>query len=122
MHKVRQYDFDGNFIAEYESTVDAARAYDVDRTLISAVCRRKRPSGVGYQWRYADDEPPKPYALEQKNCIMVQQYDVNGRLINLFDSMHSASRATGINQSSISMCCSGKHKTAGGYIWRYADE
>lgn len=121
MHKVRQYDMDGNYIREFESTADAARAYDVDRTLISAVCRRKRHSGAGYQWRYADDEPPLDYVSEQKNMRRIEQYSLDGEYIDIFDSITDASNTFGISHSSISACCSGKNKTAGGYRWRYAE-
>lgn len=121
MHKVRQYDLDGNYIAEFDSTADAARAYGVDRTLISAVCRRKRHSGVGYQWRYAEDNPPRDYVSEQKSMSRVSQYSIGGEYIDTFKSITAASIALGINKSSISACCSGKNKTAGGYRWRYAE-
>ena len=41
-----------------------------------------------------------------------------------FESASEASRVTGIYQSQISDCCNHKPHclTAGGYIWRYADE
>ena len=33
-----------------------------------------------------------------------------------------ASKITGINNSSISQCCNGKYKTAGGYHWKFLNE
>ena len=39
-----------------------------------------------------------------------------------FPSMREASRLTGVNQTSISACCVGTVKTAGGFIWSYAGE
>lgn len=36
-----------------------------------------------------------------------------------FNSLRIASRETGIHCSSISECCTGKRKTAGGFTWRY---
>ena len=38
----------------------------------------------------------------------------------LFSSMHEASEKTGVYQSGISKCCSGKQKIAGGFHWKYA--
>ena len=35
----------------------------------------------------------------------------------VYDSMMKAERQTGINCSSISQCCNGKYKTAGGFHW-----
>lgn len=51
----------------------------------------------------------------------VMQFDKNGAIINTFTSMSEAERKTGIFNSSISNCCKGKRKTAGGYIWKYAE-
>ena len=42
-----------------------------------------------------------------------------GELLATFPSTHEAGRVTGIKQSSISECCRGKLKSAGGYKWRY---
>lgn len=38
----------------------------------------------------------------------------------VYISTVSANRETGIDNSSISKCCKGKRKTAGGYHWQYA--
>lgn len=42
-----------------------------------------------------------------------------GELLATFPSTNEADRVTGINQGSISQCCNGKQKSAGGYIWKY---
>lgn len=39
-------------------------------------------------------------------------------IIKLHDSIMNAQRETSVNNSNISECCSGKRKTAGGYIWK----
>jgi len=48
----------------------------------------------------------------------VIQYDKNNNTINEFISQAEASRQTGIGNRCINECCTGKRKTAGGYIWR----
>ena len=51
----------------------------------------------------------------------------NGKLVycieldKMFESTCEASRELGISQSSISLVCRGKRKTAGGYHWEYVD-
>lgn len=45
----------------------------------------------------------------------------NGNIINRFESIMEASRTTGIKHSSISKNLTGKSKTSGGYIWKYAN-
>lgn len=59
-----------------------------------------------------------------KSIKRVYQYDLDMNLINTFSSIADAGRQTGINTSSIVGCCRNRQykNTAGGYIWRYADE
>ena len=51
--------------------------------------------------------------------ISVEQKDINGNIVNEFVSAREAGRQTEINQSSITKCCKGKAKTAGGYTFNY---
>lgn len=54
----------------------------------------------------------------EHNCSKeVEQYSMNGNLINRYGSFREAQRLTKI--SHISCCCNGYRKTAGGYIWKY---
>lgn len=49
----------------------------------------------------------------------VAQFTKNNELIQIFSSSAQANKITGIYQSSITLACQGKYKTAGGYIWKY---
>jgi hypothetical protein len=51
----------------------------------------------------------------------VYQYTKNMTFINEYPCTWEASRQTGVNESSISRCCRGERKSAGGYVWRYKD-
>ena len=51
---------------------------------------------------------------------LVVQLDKNGNVVATFPSSIEAERQTGINRGNICSCCCGKHKSAGGYVWRYA--
>jgi len=56
----------------------------------------------------------------------VAQYTTEGAHIATYKSLKDASTATGINISTISLCCKGKQgkskrKTAGGFMWKYAE-
>ena len=53
----------------------------------------------------------------------VQMFDKStGELLATFPSTHEAERVTRIDQGSISKCCIGKLKSAGGYVWKYPSE
>uniref|UniRef100_A0A6C0AZ68 GIY-YIG domain-containing protein n=1 Tax=viral metagenome TaxID=1070528 RepID=A0A6C0AZ68_9ZZZZ len=55
----------------------------------------------------------------------VNCYNLDNELINSYESLSEASRKTGAMHQAISKCCSGKYKnykSAGGFIWKYANE
>lgn len=56
----------------------------------------------------------------ESNKVPVMQIDNDGNIINVFPSIIEASRATGTNAAHICQCAKGRHKTSGGYVWRYA--
>ena len=51
----------------------------------------------------------------------VAQFNLDGKLINVFDSGNEASKKTGICPNSIYYCCNKvrSRKTGGGFIWRF---
>ena len=49
----------------------------------------------------------------------VLQYDLNNNLIKIWEGFREVERNLNIKQSSISKCCKGIYKTAGGFIWRF---
>lgn len=49
----------------------------------------------------------------------VRQEDMSGKLVALYPSIKIAVRATGFNQSLISMACNGLRKQTGGYKWSF---
>jgi hypothetical protein len=79
---------------------------------------------LGYQWRYDDGnrldiEPYNSYHACPKRRKAVLKYDLQGNFIRRYDSISVATNAENIKH--IGSCCSGKRKTAGGYIWKYAE-
>ncbi len=65
----------------------------------------------GYNLTSGGDSPPKIIT----KCY---QYNLDGYFIKEFMSVVCASEETGANKTSISRCCHGDIKSAGGYIWR----
>lgn len=54
--------------------------------------------------------------------IKVNQISRDGEFIKLWNSISEASQELNIKPSCISNTCGNRRKTAGGYIWRYANE
>lgn len=59
------------------------------------------------------------FGINSKNGFIVYQYNMNGQCVDCFFSTRDAERKTGIHHIGINYSCSGRHKTAGGYMWRY---
>lgn len=56
----------------------------------------------------------------------IAQYTKDGMHIGTYQSIKEAAIASGVNESSICLCCKGRHgnsrrKSAGGYVWRYVE-
>ena len=50
------------------------------------------------------------------------QYTLDGEFISEYSSIKEAAEMNNINKVSISLVLSGKHKTAGGYTWKYKED
>lgn len=51
----------------------------------------------------------------------VIQFSLNNEILHFYPSLMQSSRETGIDYRNISACCLGKVKSAGGFIWKYAE-
>lgn len=60
--------------------------------------------------------------VNNHNSRRVIQYDKDGNFIREWDYIKQAANELGICESSIGACCRHVRKSAGGFIWRYADE
>lgn len=52
----------------------------------------------------------------------IYQFDKDMNLIKIWDIAMDIQRELNIDNSAIIKCCKGKRKTAGGYIWKYAED
>ncbi len=50
---------------------------------------------------------------------LISQYSKAGKFIRSYAGAYEAARITGITRSSISLVCSGRNKSAGGYLWKF---
>ena len=115
---------DGHYIKTFHSISEAIHTYG---TSIKDCLYNKHKSAYGYMWKYKtvnylDDIPPYEKPKKVKQGIAVICIDKKGNIVR-FSSIREASKLTGIPEGNISNCLKRKNqKTAGGYIWRYADE
>lgn len=127
---VLQYDSDGTFIKEWESAVVASKETGILRSDITSCCNNKIKTCGGFIWKHKKDElkhedidKHKPFYYQ---CKPINQYSIDGKFIRKYKSIKEAVLENNFNNksglSNIHYCCSGKIKTAYGYIWKYDGE
>lgn len=119
---VLQYDLDGNFIKEWESAVDAGKEIKISYSDINRACKKENLTSAGFQWRYKEGEIKdkinkyvKPESASNKAIIQLTK---ENEIIKEYKSIMDASRQTGVLNSSIQNCLSGRSQSAGGYKWK----
>lgn len=127
--KVYQLDKKGNVIKEYKSIKEASKKTGANNRTISQVCtavggvrtdgyKSGRKTAGGFGWCYKEDFGK----LKEKvhGCSRtVDQYTVDGKFVKSYTSLNDAGKAVDKSHSNISNVCTGKQKTAGGFIWKY---
>ena len=123
---VKQYDQYGNFIAEYESIVQAAEATGTDAPKITVCCQDERITTNGFQWRYSKDiQDVKAVNPNLQHAIQVAQIDPKtNEVIAIYPTLNAAARAVNGTQSAITHVIKGdkQTKTHKGYIWKRVEE
>ena len=129
---ILQYDLNGDFIAEYESTTKAAKAIDSYPSSVWACClgtasgrKAKKVQMIkGYTFRFKRDFPDVPSHINLNITSIkrpVLQFALNGRYIQEWESVLDAAKGVGCQESGIRQCCYGSYKQCHGYMWRYRD-
>lgn len=60
--------------------------------------------------------------VSNANGKLVYQYTTNGFYLRTWTTITAAEKYYNISHGKISMCCNGKRKMAGGYVWKYKKE
>ena len=128
-----QFDKEWNIIKEWESGAEACRQYG--ETIGSCISHKNRvKTAYGFIWMYREEyddlvksgkfeQYKKAYFKEPRNKTVVA-LDMEGNFIGEYSSMNIASKATGVQTSSISEICNHHYgfNTAHGYRFMFKSE
>lgn len=111
-------------IDEFDSLADAAQKTGSKEDHIRSCCNGSRKSHNGFKWRDANPDYIKKRRSKNNNTSKrkVVQLDLDGNIVNDYESISSASRSVGIKKSNIIDCLSKRKMTAGGFKWEYKKE
>lgn len=122
--QVYQYDIQGILVKDYPSISEAAKEVGVR---IDKVIYNKQLTAAGYIWSdHILSEEEIKVKIESINKSgrhntlkkVLNQYSLDGEYIRSWNTMSEASKELGIAVSSISLCCKGNYKKAGGFTWK----
>ena len=123
-HKIKQYSKDGillkTFVGSYELNKEG-----FDNSAVYACCMHKLNQCYGYVWRFDNDPFTPPPKRGRGIKTKIEQLDLNGNLIAVYENMHQAAIAVvgkAQSYSTIRQCCIGNYSKAFGYKWRIKDE
>lgn len=122
---VNQYSLTGELINQYESIRSASYLTGIARDSISKCCKGISSIGNGFIWKYDGDEFNINLTKDAKTALKtkekIKKYDYRGKLIEIYDNLHSISNNPEI-RTHIRDCCNGKMLSAHGFIYRYISD
>ena len=109
-------DKDWNEINRFDSMKDAS---DFSGAMIAAICRSCKKGGnsiaKGFRFKYSD--------FNINKCDSIHQISpFTNEIIKTWNTVKEAVEYTGITRANITQVANGSYLTAGGFIWRYANE
>lgn len=130
---VLQYDLDGNFVKEYISIIDAAKAIGAHAGSVWSCClgiasgkRAKKAQIVkGFTFRFKSDYPDIHSHIDLSittNKKSVLQFTLSGIFVKEWNSIIEVQETLGYKESGVRQCCYGKYRQSNGFMWRFRDD
>lgn len=128
--RVSQYDLNMKLVKVWASIYDIAKETGYSCSSISAACNYKMKTLHNFIWRFTDEyneeQLKKDMSVDfkkwdMKNKKKLGQFDLDGKLIEEFESITYASNITGITRKSIKDNLNGNVKKPKNYIWKYIE-
>jgi group I intron endonuclease len=118
LKSVQQWSKDGTqLLRTFESVEEATKTSGADGSHISKVCKGERKTAGGFHWKFVNPEDiqtNEPLKFEK-----IQQWSFDAKtLIAEYDSLDEATQVTNSGTRTISKCCKGKLRSAGGFKWK----
>jgi group I intron endonuclease len=114
-----------------ESGGNNHKCHSETKKKLSEMNKGKNNPQFGKKWTNELKEKRKKETIGERNPNFgkksvnrknVGMYDSENKLIEKFNSINEASKKTKINETSISGVCNGKHKKAGGFVWKFISD
>lgn len=133
---VGRYNALNKLIKTYNSIYEASQELQLNRNTVGRYLSKGTKDNQGYSWKYLDEGSEIANRLNQRNFNRekhsetmtklngkkVAKYSFAGKLLCTYNTIKEASDDNNVDSSRISAVTRGKGQTAGGFIWKYADD
>lgn len=111
--KVYQFEKNGMLVKEWCSAAKIEKELGFDSSAILKVCKGKLLSFKGFIWSYENIVKP----FNDTRTIEILQYDRQGNLIKIWDSIVDVKKSLRISDRHIQQTLDKTNLTAKGYVW-----
>lgn len=117
--KVYQFSLGGELIAEYANATEAATALGLHQSVISNCVAKKEGAFTcgGFKWSFTKEFDTRREI--KYNAYKVYKFDLNGNLLNEYDSSTKAAQANEISRDKIVRVIKSDTKIYKGAIWSF---
>lgn len=118
--KIYCFDENKKLVAIYPSIAECGRITHYNTSwLLEQLKRNPKTLSHGFYWSYSENNNFETINTSNfTQAKKVGQYNSDGILIEIYNSLSDAGRKTGFDRHRISECCNGKIKTYHGYVWK----
>ena len=105
----------------YNNNNNTCRANETKEKISNSMKEYHKNNGITYRPDEIKEKISNSMKEYHKNKVYknkINQYDINNVLVNSFNTIIDASKATNIYRNNISKACCNKLATAGGFIWK----
>jgi len=95
LRPIKKYDYKGNLIFTYKNAVEVIENENITRSQLIGLCTGKIAHMGYYVYRFECDDFFK-YKTYKPGMRIVEQYDLDNNLLNVYSSTREAGRQTGI--------------------------
>ena len=117
LSEIRQYNLKGELIKKYKNIKEASKETNIKESIIRSAYNGKIKTGAGFIWKFKNE--PLNLLDHIRNHPKIHQFNIDGELIKIWNSLREINRETQYSRYKIKKCCLNELSDYNGYKWRW---
>lgn len=119
--QIIQYDYRGNIVRIFDNVAQVRENIEISQVKLRSCLNGHCIHHKTFVYRFYNDSF-NTYNTFSSKPKLVEKRDLNGNLLDVYESVREAGRQNDCAYQTIQGVCAGKRKTASGYLWTYVEE